>query len=47
MTLQAVNIKVCNVERLLSRCESILSGKAHFQGKEWKLKKVAMGDVLL
>ncbi|XP_064391034.1 vesicle transport protein USE1-like [Halichondria panicea] len=37
--IEAVNIKIRNVERLLSRCESILSGKTQFQGKEWKLGK--------
>lgn len=39
MTLEAVSIKIRNVERLLSRCESILAGKTQFQGKEWKLGK--------
>ena len=29
-----------NIERLIARCENILSGKAQFQGKEWKLAKV-------
>ena len=30
-----------NIERLIARCENILSGKAQFQGKEWKLAKVS------
>lgn len=28
-----------NIERLISRCESILSGRASFEGREWKLAK--------
>ena len=30
-----------NIERLIARCENNLSGKAQFQGKEWKLAKVS------
>ena len=30
-----------NIERLISRCESILSGRASFEGREWKLAKVS------
>ncbi len=29
-----------NIERLIARCESILSGKTTFVGQEWKLSKV-------
>ena len=30
-----------NVERLISRCESVLSGKNTFVGQEWKLSRVS------
>lgn len=33
-----------NIERLIARCESILSGKATFTGQEWKLSKVYIHD---
>lgn len=40
--MSSIVVKQKNVERLIARCENILSGKTQFQGKEWKLSKVHM-----
>ena len=39
-TSESVVVRQRNVERLIARCESIISGKTQLQGKDWKLPKV-------
>lgn len=41
--MATVTVKQKNVERLIARCEGLVSGKAQFKGKEWKLSKVSNG----
>ena len=36
----SVAVKKKNVERLIARCENLVSGKTQYQGKGWKLAKV-------
>ena len=36
----SVVVRQRNIERLIARCESIISGKTQLQGKDWKLPKV-------
>jgi len=41
--MATVTVKRKNIERLIARCEGLVSGKAQFKGKEWKLSKVSKG----
>ena len=33
-----------SVERLIASCESLVSGKGEFQGKDWKLSRVGIAS---
>jgi len=41
--MATVTVKRKNIERLIARCAGLVSGKAQFKGKEWKLSKVSKG----
>ena len=43
----SVVVRQRNIERLIARCESIISGKTQLQGKDWKLPKVSLKPIAL